>query len=123
LVSSGLDLLPTLCDYAGIPVPSTAMGRSLRPIADGQAVPSWREYVVSENHTGRMLRSRFYKYCVYSQGQARESLVDLRNDPGEMNNLASEPESRAVLLEHRRMLHDWIEATGDRPAKVFAFAP
>ena len=33
LVSNGLDLLPTLCDYAGIEAPEGLHGRSLRPLA------------------------------------------------------------------------------------------
>ena len=75
LVSSGLDILPTLCDYAGVAVPKTLMGGSLRPIAERKHVGDWRQYVVSENHTGRMIRSERFKYCVYNEGTARESLV------------------------------------------------
>ena len=58
LVSSGLDILPTICDYAGVAVPSTLLGKSLRPIVEGKQANQWRDYVVTENHTGRMLRSR-----------------------------------------------------------------
>ncbi len=57
LVSSGLDILPTLCDFAGVGVPSSLQGRSLRPIAEGRAFDGWRSWVVTENQTGRMLRS------------------------------------------------------------------
>src|SRR5690606_21756020 len=63
LVSSGLDILPTLCDYAGVDAPESLLGESLRGIAEGRAVTRWRPYVVTENHTGRMLRTERYKYC------------------------------------------------------------
>ena len=51
-----------------------------------------------------MVRTERYKYCVYSRGQQRESLVDLQADPGEMEDLASDPKQRAVLLAHRELL-------------------
>lgn len=35
----------------------------------------------------RMIRTERYKYCVYSYGDRRESLVDLQDDPGEKENL------------------------------------
>lgn len=53
---------------------------------------------------GRMVRSDRYKYCVYSRGQQRESLVDLQTDPGETNDLAADPKYRKVLVEHRTLL-------------------
>ena len=37
LVSNGLDLLPTICDYAGVQPPADLRGRSLRPLIDGGA--------------------------------------------------------------------------------------
>ncbi len=46
---------------------------------------------------GRMLRTARYKYCVYDQGEHRESLVDLEADPGAMNNLARESPFAAPL--------------------------
>ena len=120
LVSNGLDILPTLCDYAGIAVPTTLLGKSLRPVAEGKHTDKWRPYVVSENRTGRMIRSQRYKYCVYTEGAIRESLVDMRNDPGEMKNLALLPEYENALFQHRSYLHQWIEKSGDLQARTFA---
>ena len=113
LVSTGLDILPTLCDYAGIAPPKTLLGRSLRPIAEGKPVDDWRPYVVSENAWGRMIRGERFKYCVYDSGTIRESLVDLKADPGEMKNLATLPEYRETLLDHRRYFGQWIKESGD----------
>jgi len=113
LVSTGLDILPTLCDYAGIKAPRHFLGRSLRGIAEGKPVRDWRSYVASENGWCRMIRSRKYKYCVYDSADNQESLVDLDEDPGEMQNLAGDPKFREVLDEHRRLLKEWIETSGD----------
>lgn len=120
LVSSGLDLIPTVCDYTGVEIPEGMHGRSLRSIAESPNVDDWRDYVVTENHTGRMVRSVDFKYCVYRDGELRESLVDMRHDPGEMNNLVAVPEHADTLRQHRRYLMQWITNSGDDDAKAFA---
>lgn len=119
LVSNGLDLLPTLCDYAGIPIPEGLYGRSLRPLADGQDVKEWRDFVVSETENGRMLRTGRFKYSIYDSGAHREHLVDLEKDQGEMNNLAEDPAYKDALNTHRDLLQRWVERTGDKIAAQY----
>ena len=51
-----------------------------------------------------MVRTERYKYCLYNRGHQRESLMDMQTDPGEMTNLAKNPDYRAVLLQHRELL-------------------
>lgn len=128
LVQTGIDLLPTLCDYAGIPVGTSVNGVSLRPTGEGRSPsPDPRPFVVASNHlvqgmpilgvlpkpAGRMLRTERYKYCVYDQGERRESLVEMTRDPGELRNLAANPAFASVLAEHRQLLFEWSRATGD----------
>ncbi len=127
LINTGLDILPTLLDAAGIAAPRTLPGRSLLPLALGQSVGDWREFVVVQNHmvqtgmveglkpemAGRMVRTDRFKYCVYGRGLRRESLVDLQNDPGETQDLAADPASREVLLRHRALLAKWGEEMRD----------
>lgn len=113
LVSTGLDLIPTLCDFAGIGTPQGLKGRSVRGLAEGRPVPSWRDCLVVENARARMLRTDRYKYVVYESGRNREQLLDLADDPGEMINLASDPARAAVLMEHRRLLKKWYEENGE----------
>ena len=120
LVATGLDILPTLCDYAGADVPETLLGRSLRAIAEGREVDDWRTFVVSENSLGRMIRSQRFKYCVYDSEGFRESLVDMVDDPGELINLARMPEFRDALLAHQRLLQQWIKVSDDGEAEAFA---
>jgi choline-sulfatase len=118
-VSNGLDLLPTLCDYAGIEPPAGLPGRSVRPLAEGKAVEPWRDFVVSETECGRMVRTDRFKYCLYDSGAHREQLTDLKDDPGEMKNLAETPAFSNVLDQHRRLLKGWVERTGDRIAATY----
>jgi len=123
LVSNGLDVLPTLCDYAEVKAPGYLLGRSLRSVAETQGDNARRPYVVAENNTGRMIRSDHYKYCVYTSGKIRESLVDLRADPGEMKNLAGKAGFEKHLNRHREFLKQWIRESNDVTAKTFAVEP
>jgi choline-sulfatase len=60
---SGLDIMPTVCDYAGIPAPPQQRGRSLRPLLEGRSGVEWRDHVYGEwQVTGRMIRTPRYKY-------------------------------------------------------------
>lgn len=115
LVNTGIDLFPTLCGIAGIPVPANLPGTNLCG-AGGD-----RKYVVSANHlvqgaavdgqkpepNGRMVRSARYKYCVYDEGQQREALFDMEKDPGETINQTANPEYRAILDQHRAYFKEW----------------
>ncbi len=119
LASTGLDILPTLCDYAGAVWPESLLGRSLRPVAEGKKMLDWREYVVSENPYGRMLRTKRFKYCLYDAGKHREQLIDMDNDPGEMENLAGDPAYRRVLARHRQFLRQWAAKNEDEKAASY----
>jgi arylsulfatase A-like enzyme len=121
LVSSGLDLMPTVCDYAGIEPPPDLRGLSLRDLVEGREPASWREQVVVEgvlSHahkmSARMVRTQRHKYVVYSYGRYREQLMDLDADPGEMVNLAVESRHADTLAEHRQRLWRWCQDTDDR---------
>jgi arylsulfatase A-like enzyme len=137
LVSVGLDLLPTLCDYAGIEGADEWRGRSVRPLIDAApgADPPWRDHVVAETEWtfpglmpppvmahlhGRMLRTARYKYICHSWGRHREQLFDLQSDPGEMINLATSGAHQGMLSEHRRVLARHCDGLGD---DFFRFVP
>lgn len=115
---SGLDILPTVCDYAGVAPPRLVRGRSLRPAIDGSALD--RRFVVSElsqyggeARQGRMLRTARYKYVAFNGGRRPEQLFDLDHDPGEIRNLASDAAFKDVLHEHRQLLAKWVAETAD----------
>lgn len=112
LVSTGLDLIPTLCDFAGIQSPSSLKGRSVRALAEGSAPAAWRDTLVAENGNSRMLRSERYKYVVYGSGTPREMLIDMVADPGEMKNLVHDPASAPALMKHRELLKEWYKQNG-----------
>lgn len=119
LVSTGLDILPTLCDYAGIDIPNHLLGKSLRPLAEAKSVGNWRTYVASENDYTRMIRSQRFKYCAFDDPGSKEMLVDMENDPGELQNLVDDPKYRVVLSEHRKLLAEWSKLSGDKDASKY----
>lgn len=131
LVSNGLDLIPTLCDYAGVQKPSTLRGRSVRGLAEGGSASGWRTSLVIENHIQRLVHDGRWKYYAgrkskhsagscgmcpsrikddWDGGPVREMLIDLENDPGEMTNLAAQRQHAAQLKRSRRMLVEWCRA-------------
>jgi choline-sulfatase len=137
LVNAGVDILPTLLEFAGIDAPDTLKGRSLQPLAQGKAMENWRSFVVAENHMdqtvavgglrpsaqGRMVRSKRYKYCIYTHGNRRESLVDMEKDPDEMVNLAGSAAHQSLLLQHRELLAQFAREHNDSLAAALLADP
>ncbi len=104
---SGLDIMPTLCDYAGIKAPANMRGASLRAALEGNGRFS-RDFIVSEvsSNTGRMVRTQRYKYITYRKDLV-EQLFDMKNNPGETKNLATSSAHASMLAEHKKLLKDW----------------
>ena len=117
---SQLDLLPTLCEYAGIDIPKKQHGRSLMPWLTEAREDIPNEFVVSEWHTewsftiepGRMVRSQRYKYTRYLEGDGEE-LYDMEADPGETHTLIDDPAHARILYKHRALLDRHITETED----------
>ena len=130
LVNTGVDILPTMLDFAGIEKPARLPGRSLKQIALGQSPRDWRDCVVVQNYMtqggkvngkipkvkGRMVRSKAYKYCLYDHGKQREELFDMKNDRLETENLAVKPHTLEILKQHREYLRAFAEKYKDDTA-------
>jgi arylsulfatase A-like enzyme len=123
---SGVDLLPTLCDLAGIPAPPGIDGQSLaRRLRSEDRSGKWpagevpsRDAVFAEYHGKqkwripiRMIRTDRWKYVRYRDGA--EELYDLEADPGEMRNLAAAPAAAAAKPNLSARLDAWIARTAD----------
>lgn len=102
---SGIDVMDTVCEMAGVRPPKTT-GRSLCALLENRPV-AWREFVGSEHQVvGRMLRTARFKYVRYPDDPV-EQLFDMQADPWETNNLYQDAEHAQVLKDHRRLLADW----------------
>jgi len=116
------DLMPTLLDLAGLPVPYYGIdGRSFKARCTGDA--SWDPQRFSRlfavNFDGRMMRFGPYKY-VHSQvyGQTYHILFDLDNDPHETRNVFGQAGYEAISEQLRSelaawMLHEGLDLTFD----------
>lgn len=130
LVNTGADMIPTLCDFAGIKNNFRIYGNSAYPAVMDSNTQEIPQYIVSENHMvqnepvngeffqphGRMVRSADYKYCIYSEGKKRESLFDMKYDKLEMVNQAKNPVYKEILQQHRAYLKEHAQQTKDEMA-------
>ena len=73
---SGVDLFPTVCDYAGIDdISEMCQGMSLCPIVKGQDVP-WRDYAyIESNYWGRSIVTDDYKYITEYKPKVDEDFI------------------------------------------------
>jgi len=114
LVSNGLDLLPTVCDYAGIKGVSDPRGRSLRPLFESREV-KWRDTLGVENEIGRMVIDKDrLKYIRYDAAGQEERLLDLKNDPYETKYFTDDPEYASKLAELQKSFEkEWFPGLKD----------
>lgn len=62
---SGVDLFPTICEFAGATPPENMRGHSLVPLLRGAVPEEWRDHVYySFQYTGRCIRTQKYKYVM-----------------------------------------------------------
>ena len=109
---STLDLLPTLCDLAGIRAPEGLPGFSMLRQEEREYVSSeWVSEYFNTISPARMIRDARYKYVHYLEGG--EELFDLASDPGEVRNLALETASLPLLERYRAKLQQHLERSGD----------
>ncbi|MFC1763745.1 sulfatase [Planctomycetota bacterium] len=124
LISTGIDLMPTVSDIAGVKMPADPyFGKSVLPfVLDADSKASAHAYVVTEAEVGiskwdsfhgRSVRSPKFKYHIWSKGKNREQLFDMTNDPGEIKNLTENPKYADILNQHRQLFADWLKKTDD----------
>lgn len=115
LVSNGLDLLPTVCDCAGVKGQADPRGRSLRPIIEGKDPRDWRKTLGVESEIGRMVVGERCKYIRYDQGADQEQLLDLSKDPYETRHFTNDRSHAGVLAELRKAFdREWFPGISGR---------
>ena len=114
-----IDVAPTLLEYAGVPVPDTMQGRSLRTWIDKKPVKDWRTDWFYEHHFGPKIippsegvRTERWKYIRYvNESPLVEELFDLKREPLEERNLVGEAKHKVTLTgmreRWRSMSEEW----------------
>jgi arylsulfatase A-like enzyme len=101
------DIVPTLLEASGLPVPERMHGRSLGPILEGRSDPhAHREFVRSiffrvlegPETCASMIRTRRHKLVAY-HGLNLGELFDLEADPGEFDNLWQDPAAADIRFD------------------------
>ncbi|GAA1718001.1 arylsulfatase [Isoptericola hypogeus] len=106
------DVMPTLLDLAGLPVPEECDGRSLVPLLRGEEADDWRPLIHGEHvllgQSLQWVTDGRTKY-LWMSGDGHEQLFDLGADPHEEHNLAHDPASRDLLETWRGHLAEALE--------------
>ncbi len=112
-----LDVAPTLLDMAGLTVPQTMDGVSLKPLVNGKKT-TWRqhfffEHFVSPNRPRyiprndgvRTLNTKYARWI--DLNPIVEEFYDLEKDPQETNNLINHPDYSRHIAEARNLYTTW----------------
>ncbi len=130
--TEAVDLMPTILDWLGLPVPRACDGVALTPWLHGKAPAAWRDAVhyeydlrggwpdprrppfglgVDEAGMGAM-RTEAWKYVHFAA--LPPVLYDLRADPAETRNVAADPAYAGLLAEARSRMLSWRMRHADR---------
>jgi len=103
-----VDLLPTLAELCGVPLPGldgTSLVPQLRNPGAQRDQPVFAEYNLRTPRAKYMIRRGDYKYTF--QVNDMPELYDLKSDPDEMDNLALAPQSRPRVEALKNELFAW----------------
>ena len=93
-----VDLMPTILDYAGLPIPGTVQGKSLRPVLEGRAKDVGRKFIISEHNAHGGNPVEYYPTRSITDGRFRY-MWNLRfnNVPDfDIDSMGSDPTFRTV---------------------------
>ena len=130
--TESVDVLPTVLEWLGVPVPAVADGDSLMPFLHGGEPPRWRDAVhweldfrnpidlAAETALGlrpdqcslAVLRDERRKYVHFAA--LPPLFFDLEADPAELTNLAARPDRSSEMLAYAGRLLSWRMIHADR---------
>ena len=118
---SSIDIYPTLCGLAGIPVPKHCAGRDVSALLRGEPAPSAEAVFVMNHSDGdvnnptaigyRGVRTLTHTYAVAADG--RWLLYDNMADPYQEKNLIGDPAHRPLMDKFDALILAWLQKTAD----------
>ncbi len=128
-----IDVAPTILDFAGIDVPESMQGESLKPLLNGSA-PQWRDHIYYSYYENtwamrvleqaelsdpsfnfftahrigphRGIRGERYKLIEYYSENDYWEFFDLEEDPNELRNVYDDPKHADRIREMTRQLRE-----------------
>ena len=113
-VVENTDLVPSILETAGIPVPAGVQGKSFLKLAAG-ADPNWKNCCFSQLNMGMLLEGKWKLIDNSLDGSGPFELYDLGSDPKEDRNLAADAKQQKRVAAMLKKLAVW---RGERPAPV-----
>lgn len=126
-----VDLAPSIIDICGAPALEDIHGMSFRGLLDGTEKDWRKSWFYTYNYEKqfpytpnvRGVRTDRYKYVHYPHGDGgpdrhMAELYDLKNDPGELNNLINDPAHAGTVKRLQAELARLMESVGALPDKM-----
>ena len=115
-----IDVPATILDLAGISLPQTYQGKSLKPIVERTSNTLDRDTILVEHlwefqhiPPSEGVRTANWKYLRYVNDKSAEELYDLSNDPRETKNLAADQGQESVLMSLRQKTDELTQRFAD----------
>ena len=109
------DVMPTILDAAGVPIPDSVDGASVLPYMRGDS-PAWRDYLHGE-HTacyepdqGNQWVTDGHEKLIWYTQTGQEQFFDLDADPSEMHNALNDTDASDRVALWRQRLIDELAA-------------
>lgn len=106
------DLYATLCDLAKIETPAGVDALSLLPLIKGEKQSVHDSIFLPYQDNQRAISDGEWKLHIYPKVNHR-LLFNINKDPGEMSNLAEDPEHQEKLQELESLMEDWRKTLND----------
>jgi len=97
-----MHIYPTLCDFAGLPVPKQVEGESIRKLLENPDAPWDKPAITTWLYNNHTVRTERWRYIRYADGS--EELYDHDRDSLEWTNLAQKQEYAPIKADLAR----WI---------------
>jgi arylsulfatase A-like enzyme len=137
--SEHVDVFPTICDLAGVPIPAQLQGKSLKPVMINPE-STVKEYAVSQyprssaaeesdrlgyadaNVMGYSIRDKQYRYTIWMRNSFRstmpfnpasvigDELYDYKADPLEKHNAAKDKNYEAITAKYKKEMLRYFES-------------
>jgi arylsulfatase A-like enzyme len=113
-VVENTDIMPSILDAVGIPVPEGVQGRSFLRLARGQDL-NWKNRCYSQLRSGMVVDGSWKLIDNSLDGSGPFELYNLAEDPKEERDLSQDPRQRERVAEYRRLLAAW---RAERPGPI-----